>query len=129
MGGRGSAGGAFARNNAFKMPELSGTEKQISWAKEIIQKAMDTIDNNMKLEEDRAKKYGIKDSQSYKDSIATWKEVKRQFVGAYSGKSFNARSIIDQREGTLSPYRIIQTQNGMRNYREQKRSRGEKTEW
>lgn len=51
MGGRGSksGGGGAGSGLSFDASKLSGSEKQKAWAKEIVDSAFRTINNNIKL--------------------------------------------------------------------------------
>lgn len=56
MGGRGGASGLSAKNQkiSFKgLPTLKGSEKQVKWAEQIRNNAIDTINRNIDLANER----------------------------------------------------------------------------
>ena len=97
MGGRGSSVGAGG--GAFKMPNFTGSAKQVSWAQSIVKEGLDTIDGNISLEKSRAKQNpGYKNDA--KQSISVWNSVKKAFTSALStgnGGNIPASKIIDHR--------------------------------
>ena len=97
MGGRGSSAGTGG--GAFKMPNFTGSAKQVSWAQSIVKEGLDTIDGNISLEKSRAKQNpGYKNDA--KQSISVWSSVKKAFTSALStgnGRNIPASKIIDRR--------------------------------
>ncbi len=61
MGGRGSAGGAsggIGRAEEFSAPRMSGSEKQVAWATDILREPYAALDGAAKLHERIAKQLG-----------------------------------------------------------------------
>lgn len=54
MGGNGSSGGVKA-GGGVKIPELTGTEKQVAWAKDILTNPHASMLATAKLQRERAK--------------------------------------------------------------------------
>lgn len=58
MGGRGSSSGiSNNRFSARNFPELSGSEKQVKWANDIRNSALDTIEENIKSQRDYLRRF------------------------------------------------------------------------
>lgn len=112
MGGRGSSGGGF------KMPSFTGSAKQVSWAKSIIQEGLDTIKRNIASETSRGKKNPGYKAESVK-SIKAWRSVQKSLTNALSagaGKEISASRIIDRRNtfngsGVLRAYNAERQRN------------------
>lgn len=112
MGGRGSSGGGF------KMPSFTGSAKQVSWAKSIIQEGLDTIKRNIALETSRSQKSSGYKAEA-KKSIKAWKSVQKSLTSALSagaGKEIPASRIIDRRNtfngsGVLRAYNAERQRN------------------
>lgn len=91
--GRGGGGGRgnFKAANA-KMPELTGSEKQVSWAEDIRRTALNSIDNFMTSAKDRTLSYGTGDHIS----VDTVKQVKSDLVSSLQ-RVTSAKLLIDNR--------------------------------
>lgn len=96
MGGRGGSGGGGGSGSAVsaKMPALSGSEKQVSWANDIRSSALLTADANVRNAE-KNRSLGI--SVDYLNpSVESTKEVRSAVVKAFQGQT-SAKSIIESR--------------------------------
>lgn len=67
MGGRGSNGGGGVGNGGFRLPTLSGSEKQVSWAKDILTHPYDSMGSWAKSFEKQADAFD-KGGKGYGDS-------------------------------------------------------------
>lgn len=94
MGGRGSNSGIIHKSVAPSLPKLQGTEKQVAWANQIREDAINTAERNIKLNEDRLRQYGIKNM--YEPKIEAYKQVRDNLRTALS-KIDKASDIIDKR--------------------------------
>lgn len=121
MGGRGGSGGSRsglgggAGAKRAKMPELSGSEKQVSWAKDIRNQAYDQLDaldsTIARIERDVSKRGGMSKSATTKEaeSLAGFSRENVRTVRAELNDTFSqitsAKTIIEHRDN-LSPNRI-----------------------
>lgn len=95
MGGRGGSGGSGGGSAYSKMPELSGSEKQVSWAKDIRGSALSAADANVRNAE-KFKALGGK-PDPYNTSVESAKEVRSFLIKAFQGET-SAKAIIDRRD-------------------------------
>lgn len=100
MGGRGSFGGVGSKGGSgsalsAKMPSLSGSAKQVSWAESIRHDALANMDNLVKSAKDE---FGISMPQGGRVSgkVADWS--RKDLVSNFQ-KITNASQIIDARSG------------------------------
>ena len=80
MGGRGGTSGLSAKNQkiSFKgLPTLKGSEKQVKWAEQIRNNAIDTINKNIDLANERIKKYPSA-QKKYQNEIESLQEIGKQ---------------------------------------------------
>lgn len=77
MGGRGTYGGGIEKTVVFKIPELSGSEKQISWAKDILSYPYNGL-KNFALGEQQNIDYNINKEQS-KNKKAAYEEAAKKY--------------------------------------------------
>lgn len=99
MGGRGSGGGGGSRGGArsassAKMPTLSGSSKQVSWANDIRSNALESLDANVRNAE-KNRSLGIKPDGLH-PSVESAKEVRSAVVRSFQGQT-SAKSFIDSR--------------------------------
>nr|DAY85782.1 MAG TPA: hypothetical protein [Caudoviricetes sp.] len=98
MGGRGGASGLSAKNQkiSFKgLPTLKGSEKQVKWAEQIRNNAIDTINRNIDLANERIKKYPSA-QKKYQNEIESLQEIGKQLKEVLL-KVSNASQIIEKR--------------------------------
>ncbi|WP_300802338.1 hypothetical protein [uncultured Acetatifactor sp.] len=102
-GGSGDSGGKRSNPlDASKMPELTGTEKQVKWASDIRKQAVDAINASVKFYEDRlAKNPKI---VAYQDEVRAAHETRKTLEAVLTQIS-SASKIIDGR-GLLDKTRI-----------------------
>ena len=99
MGGRGgsrgsgSGGGGSSAVNA-KMPELSGSEKQVSWAQSIRENALENADLLVK----NAKKLGLNPS-AVTASVEGAEAARKVVINSFQSET-KASVIIDRRRST-----------------------------
>lgn len=106
MGGRGGSGGGVSRGGSAlsqKMPELTGSEKQIKWAKEILESVLVAADAEVRNAE-RHSKYSRPDM--YNPSV--------------EGAKFARNAVVEQLKSVTQASKIIDarrnlTQNNLRN--------------
>lgn len=110
MGGRGSS--FQTSNNVFterKFPELTGSEKQIKWANDIRDSALDTIELNIKSSRDYLKRFKNDfDSQVKVDLYESARETYLKKLRSVT----SAKDIIDNRH-LYDGQRIVNTINDM----------------
>lgn len=99
MGGRGSGGGGGSRGgdrsaSSAKMPTLSGSPKQVSWANDIRRNALASLDANVRNAE-KNRSLGIKPDGLH-PSVKSAKEVRSTVVKAFQSQT-SAKSFIDSR--------------------------------
>lgn len=104
MGGRGSKSGSNG-GGRLSLPEISGTEKQVSWAKDILTNPHETMLANAKLNEKRRaeviKKSGkAKSGNDYKQEADAYAAAGKRYKAeiAKLPKSMKASQIIDRRD-------------------------------
>ena len=98
MGGRGGASGLSAKNQKISpkgLPTLNGSEKQVQWAEQIRKNAIDTINKNIDLANERIKKYPS-NQKNYQSDIESLQEIGKQLKEVLS-KISNASQIIEKR--------------------------------
>lgn len=100
MGGRGSSGGGGKAVNA-KMPELTGSAKQVSWAEEIRHNALANADS---LVSQASGEFGLSFPGGGYVSATTAKQVRTDIVNVFQQVS-SASAIIDRR-GAFSANKI-----------------------
>jgi len=104
MGGRGGSSGRSgggSRGGWGNLPELTGSDKQVSWANDIRQRAMDTIDFNIKSLQEHYNRTNFAQSMVGRD---LYKDMKKELSGILQ-KTSSASEIINMRD-KLSPQRI-----------------------
>lgn len=74
---------------------LTGSEKQVKWANDIISSALEMCDANIKLAEERIEKWP--NVSVYKQNLDVFTEIKATLEDAFS-KATTAKEIIDKRE-------------------------------
>lgn len=98
MGGRGGTSGLSSKNQkiSFKgLPTLKGSEKQVKWAEQIRNNAIDTINRNIDLANERIKKYPSA-QKKYQNEIESLQEIGKQLKEVLL-KVSNASQIIEKR--------------------------------
>ncbi len=119
MGGRGSkSGGGGAGNGlSFDASKLSGSEKQKAWAKEIVDSAFRTINNNIKLNTT-----GIRGQNARSKEMAeNYKKIGKEIKGKLNTLT-NASQVIDIRDA-ISSSRINFLANSWTNQNMSKKNR------
>lgn len=99
MGGRGSGGGRGSRGGggsaaSAKMPTLSGSSKQVSWANDIRSNALSSLDANVRNAE-KNRSLGIAPDGLH-PSVESAKEIRSAIVKAFQSQT-SAKSFIDSR--------------------------------
>lgn len=123
MGGRGGSSGMSKgygsyRINASSMPKLSGSEKQVSWANQIRESAINTVNKNIERALNEEKRSGL--NGLFRNKIKAFEEIGRQLEGGFKGKT-SASWIIENR-GQFSSSRILRIANEMaQRYRQEER--------
>lgn len=97
MGGRGGNGMTANRGNGIKIPALTGTEKQIDWATDILKKPHELMLANAKLREKFAAKAG--GTRELKEADALKAAAKRYAAQIATLPNMEAKQIIDKRSG------------------------------
>nr|DAL64440.1 MAG TPA_asm: hypothetical protein [Caudoviricetes sp.] len=98
MGGRGGASGLSTKNQkiSFKgLPTLKGSEKQVKWAEQIRDNAINTVNRNIDLANERIKKYPSA-QKKYQNEIESLQEIGKQLKEVLL-KVSNASQIIEKR--------------------------------
>lgn len=104
MGGRGSSGGGGG--GGFKVPTLTGSEKQVSWATDILRSPYDTMAARAKSYEKQANSFdkmkkGNGDSE--RQEAEAYKVAQKRYAAEISGlqkmkpSGMKASDIIDRR--------------------------------
>ena len=107
MGGRGGAGGGGG-SGGFKTPTLTGSEKQVSWATDILRRPYDTMASMAKSYEKQADafdkvKKGNGDAE--RQEAAAYKAAQKRYAAEVSNLQkmnpggMKASQIIDKRAG------------------------------
>lgn len=104
MGGRGGSSGFGHGLKASGLPKLEGSEKQIQWAEQIRQDAINAINGNIALNKKRLKEYPGTE-KIYKPQIEAYQEIGRQLNNALN-QITSAAQLIDRRN-VFDPSRII----------------------
>lgn len=99
MGGRGSKSGGGGSGNglSFDASKLSGSEKQKAWAKEIVDSAFRTINNNIKLNTTGIRGQNAHSKEMAENYKKIGKEIKRKLNTLTS-----ASQVIDIRDAISS---------------------------
>lgn len=106
MGGRGSSGGGSG--GGFKAPTLTGSEKQVAWATDILRSPYDTMAARAKSYEKQANSFdkmkkGNGDSE--RQEAAAYKAAQKRYSAEISNlkrmnpSGMKASQIIDKRAG------------------------------
>lgn len=99
MGGRGGSG--VSKASGQKLPEFVGSEKQVSWAKDIAESAFKNLDLMQSHIEKMVSQYGFRDDGISAASGYTTKEIKevRKFLqSAFEQPEMKAaKNVIDRR--------------------------------
>lgn len=109
MGGRGGAGmGGSSGGEGFKLPTLTGSEKQVSWATDILRNPYDMMEANAKRFEkqaddlDKTKKgYG----DEFRDEASAFKAAKQRYAAEIATlvkmfpNGMKASEVIDKKSG------------------------------
>lgn len=108
-GGGGGGGVSYTAAQEAKMPELSGSPKQVSWAEDIRRGALAQADH---LVEDAARGqdgewWRMSASESDAVSLQSAKETRTQVINAYQNMT-SAKAIIDNR-ANLSANAVLRT--------------------
>ena len=120
MGGRGGSSGLNKSGKTFdvkSLPALTGSEKQIEWASNIRKIALETVNANIKLAEERLRKY--KGDPLFEEDLESYKEVGNQLIQIFQ-KFTKASDIIDKRN-VLSSSKIVKTADDIRMYKKRKK--------
>lgn len=96
--------------NTIELPTLEGTEKQIAWANQIREDAINTILSNITLAKQRKEKYG---EPIFDDCIKAFEQVLEQLIHALQTYT-KAADLINRREH-FSSSRILQLENSIEN--------------
>lgn len=113
-----SKGYGSYRINASSMPKLSGSEKQVSWANQIRESAINTVNKNIERALNEEKRSGV--NGLFRNKIKAFEEIGRQLEGGFKGKT-SASWIIENR-GQFSSSRILRIANEMaQRYRQEER--------
>lgn len=103
MGGRGGSSGLSPKGGSVKFPELQGSEKQVKWANQIREDAMDTINSQIQRHKDMIPQRPY-DKDYLEASLESYKEIKKAISDTFSSVK-EASKIIDNRS-KFSPSRI-----------------------
>ena len=109
MGGRGGSGMGSAHGGAgFKIPTLTGSEKQVSWATDILKNPYDTMVANAKMLEKQAidlektkKGYG----DEFREQASAFKAAQQRYTAEIANlvkmfpNGMKASEIIDKKSG------------------------------
>ena len=98
MGGRGASSGLnINQGNKVKisLPQLTGSEKQVRWANEIRENAINTINANIETARKRMREYPSL-SKRYSEDIESFSEIGNQ-LKAVLEKVTSAEQIINKR--------------------------------
>lgn len=119
MGGRGSSSGRSGAGGglSFDASKLSGSEKQKAWAKEIVDSAFRTINNNIKLNTT-----GIRGQNARSKEMAeNYKKIGKEIKGRLNTLT-SASQVIDIRDA-ISSSRINFLANSWTNQNMSKKNR------
>lgn len=94
MGGRGGSGGGGESAVSAKMPALTGSEKQVSWATDIRESALLAADANVRNAQRHKRNGG--DPDEYNPSVESAKEVRSAMIKSFQGQT-SAKAFIDNR--------------------------------
>lgn len=106
MGGRGSSGGGGG--GGFKTPTLTGSEKQVSWATDILRSPYDTMEARAKSYEKQANSFDkIKkgNGENERQVASAYKSAQKRYAAEISNlpkmnpNGMKASDIIDKRSG------------------------------
>lgn len=108
MGGRGSTGGSSGGGGGIKLPELKGSEKQVSWATDILRSPYDTMEARAKSYEKQANSFDkIKkgNGENERQVASAYKSAQKRYAAEISNlpkmnpNGMKASDIIDKRSG------------------------------
>lgn len=108
MGGRGASSRSGGGGGGEKMPELDGSEKQVAWANDIRDKAINAADNWEKYRSQQANATPQGKTESVKDALyytQATKQSTKEAVSEFKSKTAeikSAKTFIDRRNA-LSP--------------------------
>lgn len=96
--------GSATRSGKVSVPKISGTERQIVYAKDILMNPYNTMTANVKLFEGRIKKYNLGENSRENKQVAAYKAASRRYAESVSElpKEMKARDIIDKAYGIRS---------------------------
>ncbi len=127
MGGRGGSSGLSnvksqksSLIDISKMPDLTGSEKQVKWASDIREKAVQKINSALKFYEDRMK--SNPKIETYEDEVSATREIRKTMEAVFS-QTTSAAKIIENR-GLFDERRISnEIENLVTQYRNKRRMR------
>lgn len=100
------------------MPELIGSEKQVKWAKDVLQSGLDTLNNNYQNTLAMQKEYPHID---YSKQLEVWRDISEQYTKAGFGadKQIKASMIIENRNrldggGVLGAFKTEMSRRGIK---------------
>lgn len=103
MGGRGGAGGSSNASGGLKLPTMTGTEKQVSWAEDVLKSPYETMRaraENLKKSAaafDKASSNGAGGARERKEAEAYQAAGKRYAAEISKLHNMAASAIIDKR--------------------------------
>lgn len=103
MGGRGGRGGAKKNGGGLKIPMLSGSEKQVSWANDILKTPYDMLGKNAEAKEKEAAAFDKASSSGHggdreRSEAAAMRAAQTRYAKEVSSlPSMAASAIIDKR--------------------------------
>lgn len=112
MGGRGSAGGAsggMGRVAEFSAPRMSGSEKQVAWATDILREPYTALDGEAKSHERTAKALGshggreLEQARAYRNAQNRYAEQVKQL----GELNLAAGQVIDRKDRFMGIARAI----------------------
>ena len=92
------------------MYKLTGTEKQINWATDILDSVIHTIDANIKLNHDRAIEFKV---PMYENDAKVWEFIKSDFE-RFLQNEMPASEIIDRRNSLTDYDKLFNNAKNMR---------------
>ena len=103
MGGRGGRGnfGSAGKSGGWKLPDFVGSEKQVSWAKDIAEAAFKNLDLMQSHIEKMVSQNGFRDDGSDAQdgyTIPAVKEVRKMLQSVFEQPEMkSAKNVIDRR--------------------------------
>jgi len=104
VGGRGSSSGFGGSGGWVSMPELTGSERQVSWANDIRQNIMDSIDFNIRSSSEHYERTRLIQSMIRRD---LYQDAKSELSGILQNTT-RSQDIINMRN-RLDPIRLSDT--------------------